>query len=735
MISERTSKAKHILVVSGVTPITYWLTNFIFDFLSFLVSGGMVIAMWSIFDIEELTGESSGTATSLLLLWGAAMACFCYATSFFFESTLSNFGFIFMSNLLLGYFGGLAAHILLQLSLIEGMSDDVVTAFHWVRDIGHFFPSFSLCYGFLKLQSRVSLSSSYGMGDVVLDAGDDKIAGEEVKWLVGCVPLYFVLTLVIDKLLNSPRMMGKFLEFFQKPMSSFVFPSDLDEDVEAENARMSEMASRQGGANRPPIFVEGLKKQYGADTMVSKGAGKNEGSSYTGTNPCRAQWVNLISSLGAWVLMIYLLVEYGEWYFWCLFVAVFVGKGCCCMGSKYMRVDGESVGTLKKVLLLPSLCKTKPTPRMAVRGVSFGVEEGQCFGLLGVNGAGKTTTLGIVSGEFPASEGDAFLDNMSLKDDLEEVRRLVGYCPQFDALFKLMTGREHLRLYARLKGVEERDVDAVVEEQISRMDLTAHCDRTAGGYSGGNRRKLQVACALIGDPKIIFLDEPSTGMDPLARRFMWSIVNQITRQGGTSVILTTHSMEEADALCSKIGIMVDGYFKCIGSSQHLKKKFGKGFMMELRAGMTEGEGKDAIDQKIGRIVRFMRDETFKECEVLETQEYKVRLKVGGMELRNGLKIGLGDLFGILESNKTSLGLQDYSVSQTSLEQIFNQFAQDQAAIDGAGDKRSPMVSPIASVEHYVPPPAGMAEGGSTAAVSPAGEGKGMEMQLITKATM
>jgi ABC-type multidrug transport system ATPase subunit len=143
-----------------------------------------------------------------------------------------------------------------------------------------------------------------------------------------------------------------------------------------------------------------------------------------------------------------------------------------------------------------------------------------------------------------------------------------------------MTGYEHLKMYARIKGIKEEDIEACVQEQIVRMDLTQHAFRLAGGYSGGNKRKLSVACAMIGQPSIIFLDEPSTGMDPVARRFMWSVINDICCQGDTSVILTTHSMEECEALCQRIGIMVGGRFRCLGSAQHLKSKFGLGYELE-----------------------------------------------------------------------------------------------------------------------------------------------------------
>jgi energy-coupling factor transporter ATP-binding protein EcfA2 len=134
-------------------------------------------------------------------------------------------------------------------------------------------------------------------------------------------------------------------------------------------------------------------------------------------------------------------------------------------------------------------------------------------------------------------------------------------------------------LYARIKGVPEPEVRKIVEEKLVEMDLKPFEHKLAGRLSGGNKRKLGVAIALIGNPPIVFLDEPSTGMDPVARRFMWNVISRISSvQKGCSIILTTHSMEEAEALCTKIGIMVGGRLRCLGSTQHLKSKFGKGYL-------------------------------------------------------------------------------------------------------------------------------------------------------------
>lgn len=164
------------------------------------------------------------------------------------------------------------------------------------------------------------------------------------------------------------------------------------------------------------------------------------------------------------------------------------------------------------------------------------------------------------------------------------MRRLIGYCPQHDAIFPLMTVEEHLWFYAKLKGIPVDKREIVIETAIEQLNLTDHRSKPAGTLSGGNKRKLSVGMATLGNPPIILLDEPSAGMDPEARRFMWQVVANISqRDKNSAVIITTHSMEEAEALSTKMGIMVrGGIFRCYGSSQHIKSKFGTGYELEIK---------------------------------------------------------------------------------------------------------------------------------------------------------
>jgi len=211
----------------------------------------------------------------------------------------------------------------------------------------------------------------------------------------------------------------------------------------------------------------------------------------------------------------------------------------------------------------------------AIQNINFGLNYGECFALLGVNGAGKTTTFKCLTNEVFPTKGQIYIAGRDSIKEFEDVRRLIGYCPQFDATFEYMTVTENLYYYSLIKGIPAERQLGMINSIIDEMKLSEQLNKPAGTLSGGNKRKLSVAIAMLGNPPIIFLDEPSNGMDPEARRFMWAVIQKIcTQRKKSSVILTTHSMEEAETLCRRMGIMVKGRFKCLGTSTGIKDRYG-----------------------------------------------------------------------------------------------------------------------------------------------------------------
>ena len=235
----------------------------------------------------------------------------------------------------------------------------------------------------------------------------------------------------------------------------------------------------------------------------------------------------------------------------------------------------------------------------AVCDVSFHTRKGECFAILGTNGAGKTTTFKMLTCDVIATKGDIYIDGLKLRENFARIRKMIGrlfclkigYCPQYDAAFMALTTRENLEFYTKVKGIPPDTGKQLIDKILVEMQLDRYANYLAGDLSGGNKRKLTVAIALLGNPPIVLLDEPSTGVDPEAKRFMWKVIQRITvKNRQTAVILTTHSMEEAEALCTKMAIMVAGNFRCIGSPQQLKHNFADGYEVQINVTIpTEAE--------------------------------------------------------------------------------------------------------------------------------------------------
>uniref|UniRef100_A0A8C5BGX3 ATP-binding cassette, sub-family A (ABC1), member 4b n=1 Tax=Gadus morhua TaxID=8049 RepID=A0A8C5BGX3_GADMO len=282
----------------------------------------------------------------------------------------------------------------------------------------------------------------------------------------------------------------------------------------------------------------------------------------------------------------------------------------------------------------------------------------QCFGLLGVNGAGKTTTFKMLTGDSDVSAGEATVLGYSILSDILDVHQNMGYCPQFDAIDELLTGREHLYLYARLRGVPESEIPRVAAWGIQKLGLTEYAGRCAGTYSGGNKRKLSTAIAMIGCPALVLLDEPTTGMDPHSRRFLWNAIMSVI-QDGRAVVLTSHSMEECEALCTRLAIMVNGTFKCLGTIQHLKYKFGDGYVVTMKV-RSSGPG---APPDLGPAESFM-ESSFAGCVQREKHYNTLQYEIASSSLAR--------IFQLVAANKERLSIEDYSVTQTTLDQFNRQ---------------------------------------------------------------
>ena len=207
----------------------------------------------------------------------------------------------------------------------------------------------------------------------------------------------------------------------------------------------------------------------------------------------------------------------------------------------------------------------------AVNGLSFSIEKGELFGLLGPNGAGKTTTISMLCGLLAPSAGSARVAGYDIRKEMDQIKGRIGVCPQQAAVFNFLSGRENIELFGRLHGMEKHALKERTEELIRQADFANAARRKAKGYSGGMMRQLNLLMALVSDPEIVFLDEPTVGMDARARRRTWEYIGSLKEQGKT-IILTTHYIEEAQSLSDRVGIIDYGELIALGTPSELMQE-------------------------------------------------------------------------------------------------------------------------------------------------------------------
>ncbi len=224
---------------------------------------------------------------------------------------------------------------------------------------------------------------------------------------------------------------------------------------------------------------------------------------------------------------------------------------------------------------------------LAVDGLNLEIAQGELFALLGVNGAGKTTAIKLLSCLVKPTSGEAFLDGKSIRTAESEVKSIIGVSPQETAIAPNLTVAENLRLICGAYGLSRIEREKRIAETAEKLGLTELLSRRAGKLSGGWQRRLSIAMALVSQPKILFLDEPTLGVDVLARADLWDFIRSL--KGEITIVLTTHYMEEAEALSDKIGVMQEGRLIALGSVEELKKKAGKERFEDAFVTLVRGE--------------------------------------------------------------------------------------------------------------------------------------------------
>ena len=658
IIKERERNSKHLQIISGISLLSYWASNYIAELIKYYFTGGInLLIIWAF-------GHFPKYLYVLYILYGPSMVSFTYLFSFVFDDESSAQNSVILVNFLFGALGG---SVVLILRLMEDLTKLGKILAYVLRVV----PSFAFCYGYNELLSSFSLFFvDYPSTWIYMD--ETQILKMEYIGMdcifMGGETLLFVLMIIYFEVSKGQRGCCCCC-------SSHNYSTDSNDDERA---------------------------------LPHKNTHNNNNNNVNDSQVLKEQ-------------------------------------------SRALNTSNENALAFSIKVKSISKTFTKATCSndtiTAINDISFCLEYGECVGLLGINGAGKTTTFKCLTNELVPSKGHILINNKDINTHFHEVRSLIGYCPQFDAIFEYMTVYENLEFYAKIKGILPSQLSNVITALMKQMNLYEYKNKISGRLSGGNKRKLSVSIAMICNPSIVLLDEPSTGMDPEARRFMWSVIHKIsTRSKRSSVLMTTHSMDEAETLCRRIAILVNGEFKCMGSSTYIKEKYGEGYEINLqitpmnvnecerilREHSFKKEDKVNKDQLKQVLYEFKKQNFVEEVDkgkngfagklLRELHVYGVvsvsKILAWCYYVENALKVinkvreyfvtivlsefvdnaflfkvkrsrhegekSIGFLFGVVEGMKKECNIEEYSIQQTSLEQIFNKFIHEQEEGNGNG---------------------------------------------------
>uniref|UniRef100_A0A670YKH3 ATP binding cassette subfamily A member 12 n=1 Tax=Pseudonaja textilis TaxID=8673 RepID=A0A670YKH3_PSETE len=531
VVKEHQTKAKQLQHISGLGVTSYWVTNFIYDMVYFLVPVILSVGVISAFQIPAFFNDNNLLAVFLLLfLFGYSTFSWMYLLAGIFKETGMAFIVYVCINLFFGVNTIISHSVVFLLSQEKATDKALHDLAETLRHIFLIFPQFCFGYGLIELS--------------------------QYHALMGFLKAYGVV--YPDKTFELDRTTSKLLGMFIQGTLFFT-------------VRLLFLFNKLHG--KSPLYLEDIVGEEDKDVRAER-------------------------------------------------ERVTLGLSDC---------DVLQLQNLSKIYHLPY------RRIVAVRNVNIGIPAGECFGLLGVNGAGKTTIFKMLTGDIGPTDGRLLMqDETGSLNEIDDTRRSqFGYCPQEDALDDLLTVEEHMYYYARLHGIPEEDIKGVCKIKINK------------NVGGANRKA----------SRAFTNDEPSSGMDPNAKRHLWKIITEEV-QNQCSVILTSHSMEECEALCTRLAIMVNGHFQCLGSLQHIKSRFGKGFTVKMHLNNSA----DNIE-KLTLFLQTNFPNTYLRDHQLNMVEYHIPVSAGGV----------ANIFQLLEMNKAVFEIKHFSVSQTTLEEVSNKF--------------------------------------------------------------
>ena len=611
VVKEKQCRAKHVQVVSGANLVAYWSSTFLFDLASYMCTVFLAFVVFFIGGKEGLVDdfETFFAALLLFLFYGIAASWSSYLISFMFADHTSAQNAVLGFNFLAGF----VTVTVVQNLLFQDSTEDTA---HTLQKILRVIPSFALGDGLLQMSMR-KLYGTVNAEDIK-GPFDLDIAGYDMLYMAVSGPIYMFLTLLCE----SSALRAKLVALVSGT-------KEIDKnDVEMQSADMFDAKVYN-------------KLSRDKDCVMHR----------------RGAWLMCRDQLSGQVY--YFNERTAE--------STFSSRGTPFHRDEHVEQHAREVlnsgdGRPGDFVTVQNLRKVfgkrgNVGEKVAVADLSFGVARGELFAFLGTNGAGKTTALSMLSGEFAPTSGRALIAGHDVQLDAEHARQNVGYCPQFDALLDHLTCEEHLDLYARLRGIPMSHRADSTELLLNGLGLVDHRKKMSSKLSGGNKRKLSVAIAMIGGPAAVLLDEPSAGMDPLARRSLWGALEKAITDLKLSVILTTHHLEEVEGLSRldhRVTIMVDGRLQCLGDLSGLKQQLGDSFELTVKLRSADAETR----------MRAFVTSHWKTAELVESAQQRLTFQVPKKEAT------LAALFGAVEASREELTISDYTINEMSLEQVF-----------------------------------------------------------------
>jgi len=673
IIKERENNSKHLQIISGISLFSYWFNNFLFELIKYYIIGGICILLLYIFKFYQ------DYLYILYLEYGPAMISFTYLFSFIFKSEDKGQMVVLLVNLLIGVLGGNAI-------IIMRLKKDFIKYAKIIIFIFRIIPSFCFCYGYNQLIRRNQL--------FIVDIGEEEglyysiysqFNPKDILKLKYIVTDFIYLAVESIAYLLVLIIIENYLIIFK---CCFTSNKKSKSEIDSSKIYNKEENPRNLNDNNNNLNLSNINNITFSNNNNDSSTKNETRSEKNNTKKYSIKVQNLAKTY------------YGGPFGFKIFES-------CCQSTN------------------------------AIKNISFNLDYGEVFGFLGINGAGKTTTFKCLSNEIFPTSGNIYIDDSEITTNFSKIRSLIGYCPQFDAIFEYLTVYENLEFYGLVKGAKKSKIKDIINALIEEINLLPFKDKVSGKLSGGNKRKLSVAIALICNPPIILLDEPSTGMDPESRRNMWEVIHNVSlNKKKSTIIMTTHSMEEAETLCKKIGILINGQFKCLSTIDDIKEEYGYGYEINLQINIPdikliydlfyvcEEDKKQNIyliylersfklyniekyfgqikkDLLGGKILEELELRGYIPFEKILLWIYYVKNALGIMKIilqyfneiycidyrennfvfkikRNKVKgeKSIGFLFGLFEKNKIKYNIGQYFLRLSSLEQIFNNFAQE-----------------------------------------------------------